>query len=202
MAILNPLLLKRAICEAQLYVLTDIKTLSLMKNFWLKSLIFSQKTSATKLKRNYVFASNLFFPSISYLHQDSLFSLAEDLKWKWNTIHLISEFASNNCLQIFYLKKSSTKQDKKLTSPFALKEIFVYLCRDRIDIRVVEHAGEQVIMQAVIRLFTSTAVNLTERLKVLQRLLSWIFRYFKAGDKTLPPKLCLCVATQLWNVSR
>ena len=50
----------RAICEAQLYVLTDIKTLSLMKHFLLKSLIFSQKTSATKLKRNYVFANNLF----------------------------------------------------------------------------------------------------------------------------------------------
>ena len=77
-----------------------------------------------------------------------------------------------NDLQIFYLKKSSTKQDKKLTSPFALKEIFVYLCRDRIDITVAEHGGEQVIKQAVIRLFTTTSVNLTERLKVLQRLLS------------------------------
>ena len=69
-----------------------------------------------------------------------------------------------NDLQIFYLKKSSTKQDKKLTSPFAFKEIFVYLCRDRINITVAEHGGEKVIMQAVIRLFPTTAVNLTENL--------------------------------------
>ena len=84
----------------------------------------------------------------------------------------IIRMLKQNDLQIFYLKKSSTKQDKKLTSPFALKEIFVYLCRDRIDITVAEHGGEQVIKQAVIRLFTTTSVNLTERLKVLQRLLS------------------------------
>ena len=60
MAILNPLLLKRAICEAQLYVLTDIKTLSLVKIFLLKSLILGQETSATKLKRNYSFVNNFF----------------------------------------------------------------------------------------------------------------------------------------------
>ena len=72
-----------------------------------------------------------------------------------------------NDLQIFYLKKRSTKRDKKLTSPFALKEMFVYLCRDRIYITVAEHAGEQVIMQAVIRLFTTTAVTVELNFSVL-----------------------------------
>ena len=43
----------------------------------------------------------------------------------------------------FYLKKKSTKQDKTLTSPFALEGIFVYLYRDRVDITLAEHAGEQ-----------------------------------------------------------
>ena len=43
----------------------------------------------------------------------------------------------------FYLKKKSTKQDKRLTSPFALEGIFVYLYRDRMDITLAEHAGEQ-----------------------------------------------------------
>ena len=43
----------------------------------------------------------------------------------------------------FYLKKKSTKQDKRSTSPFALEGIFVYLYRDRVDITLAEHAGEQ-----------------------------------------------------------
>ena len=43
----------------------------------------------------------------------------------------------------FYLKKKSTKQDKSSTSPFALEGIFVYLYRDRMDITLAEHAGEQ-----------------------------------------------------------
>ena len=43
----------------------------------------------------------------------------------------------------FYLKKKSTKQDNTLTSPFALEGIFVYLYRDRVDITLAEHAGEQ-----------------------------------------------------------
>ena len=44
----------------------------------------------------------------------------------------------------------------------------------------------QMIKEAVKWLFSSTAVNLTERLKVLHRLSCWIFSYFEAGDKKLP----------------
>ena len=44
----------------------------------------------------------------------------------------------------------------------------------------------QVIMEAVKWLSTLTALNLTERLKVLKRLLCWIFCYFGAREETLP----------------
>ena len=46
---------------------------------------------------------------------------------------------------IFYLKKNSTKQEEKLTSPFALVGIFVYLYRDRVDITVPENVGKHFI---------------------------------------------------------
>ena len=46
------------------FVLTDIKTLSLVKIFLLKSLILGQETSATKLKRNYSFVNNFFLKHV------------------------------------------------------------------------------------------------------------------------------------------
>ena len=45
-------------------------------------------------------------------------------------------------LIFFLFEKNSTKQEKKLTSPFALEGIFVYLYRDRVDITVPEHVGK------------------------------------------------------------
>ena len=105
-------------------------------------------------------------------------------KWKWNVIHFISEFACNQTtLKFFVWKGNSTIKDKKLTSFFAIEWVFFYLYRDSKDITVAEHAVSnllQVIMEAVVWLVTTTAVNLMERLKVLQRLLRWIFRYFKS----------------------
>lgn len=40
------------------------------------------------------------------------------------------------------IKKNSTKQEKKLTSPFALEGAFIYLYRDRVDTTVPEHVGK------------------------------------------------------------
>ena len=74
--------------------------------------------------------------SILSLHQQALFSLAENLN---GSKRLFLSF------WILHTTKWPTELEKKLTSPFALEGIFLYLYRDRVNIALAEHAGEHFI---------------------------------------------------------
>lgn len=72
---------------------------------------------------------------------------------------------------IFYLKKNTTKEEKKLTSPFAFEGRILFICTE-IEwilqyLNLLISISLQVIMEAVKGLSALTAVKLTERLKVL-----------------------------------
>ena len=69
--------------------------------------------------------------------------MAEDLNKSEMLLVLPQNLPATKRPSNFYLKKKSTKQDKRSTSPFALQGIFVYLYRDKVDITLAEHAGEQ-----------------------------------------------------------
>ena len=66
------------------------------------------------------------------------------MKAKCYSFHL-GMYLWQNDLQFFNLKKNSSEQEKKLTSPYVLEGIFVYLYRDRVDITVPEHVGKHFI---------------------------------------------------------
>ena len=77
---------------------------------------------------------NEFFKSISTLHQRALFPPAESLDESETLFILSQNLLETKWPSSFNLKKNSTKQEKKLSSPFALEGIFGYLYRGRMDI--------------------------------------------------------------------
>ena len=103
---------------------------------------------------------NKFSWSISFLHQQALFSSAENLNESEMLFISSWNLLTTKWPSIFYLKKNSTKQEKKLTSPFALEGIFVYLYRDRVNITVPEHAGKHFICKWSWRLLNGCPLQL------------------------------------------
>ena len=94
-----------------------------------------------------------------------------------------------NDLQVLIWKRTQLNKKKSCHHPLHLKEYLV-ICT---EVEWILHQQDllldissQVIMEAVKWLFASPAVNLTERLKVFQRLLCWTFCYYEDCDKTLP----------------
>ena len=87
---------------------------------------------------------NKFSQSISSLHQQALFSLPENLN-ETKMLFISSWNVLTTKQPSILIKKNSTKQEKKLTSPFALEGTFIYLYRDRVDTTVPEHVGKHFI---------------------------------------------------------
>ena len=132
---------------------------------------------------------NEFFKSISTLHQRALFPPAESLDESETLFILSQNLLETKWPSSLIWKRTQLNKKKSCHHPLHLKEYLV-ICT---EVEWILHQQDllldissQVIMEAVKWLFASPAVNLTERLKVFQRLLCWTFCYYEDCDKTLP----------------